>query len=333
MTQRVLSLLAIFMLIVSVNVFAQTAQELRIGSFFNVNMGQGQEFWYSVRTTETGILTVETSSSIDTYLEAFDSNRNPIAENDDGGEDNNAKIDIAVRPNTTYLFKLRGYSSSTTGQVRIFASIRPLPVMTALNVGSFHSATINRGEEHWYSVSANQAGLLVVETSGSIDTYMELYNENFELINSNDDGGEGNNARIEITSRRGQNYIYKVRGYNSSITGQYRVMASYRQLPPPTPLAIGSFQNGTINSGTELWYSVRSTSRGRIVVETSSGIDTFLEAYSSEYDLITTDDDGGDDLNARIVIQAEPNATYIFKLRGFSESTTGTFRIFASMEN
>jgi len=332
MTRRILSFLVILMFIASVNVFAQNAQELRIGSFANANMGQGQEFWYRITPTEAGMLTVETSSSIDTYLEAYDANGNYLTENDDGGEGNNARIDIAVRPNTTYLFKLRGYSSGVTGQFRIFASMRPLPAMTPLNVGSFQNAQLGRGDEHWYSITANQVGLLVVETTGNIDTFMELYNESFELLNSNDDGGEGNNARIEVTTRVGQVFYYKVRGYSSSTVGPYRVMASYRQLPAPISLPFGSFQTGHFNGGEEYWYSVRANRRGRIVVETSSGIDTFLEAYNDTYEFIASDDDGGEGLNARIVINAEANRTYIFKLRGYSSSTIGPFRVFASME-
>ena len=83
----------IILLLASVgNLFAQNIQELRIGSFISGNVNSGQEIWYSVRTAQTGFITVETDSNIDTYLVAYDAQRNQITENDDGGEGLNAKI-------------------------------------------------------------------------------------------------------------------------------------------------------------------------------------------------------------------------------------------------
>jgi len=330
--RRIFGFIFVLLFVVSGSVFAQNAQELRVGSFLSGNLGSGQEIWYSVRATEAGILTVETTSNIDTYLEAYDSQRNIIAEDDDGGEGNNAKIELLVTANTTYLFKLRGYSSSTTGQFRIFAAHRPMPAMTELRIGSFHNGQINRGEDYWFTLRTAESGMITIETTGSTDTFMDVYNDAFALIASDDDGGEGNNARVELVVRAGATYYIKIRGFSSSTTGPYRVMAATRTLPTPVQLRLGSFVSANLSPGGEFWYSVRTTGRGRLIVETTGSTDTYMEAYTDNYTLITEDDDGGEGYNARISIAVEANRTYIFKVRGYSSSTSGAFRVFASME-
>ncbi|MCL2231221.1 MAG: hypothetical protein FWC01_09020 [Treponema sp.] len=355
MTQKVLSLIAVFMLIVSVNVFAQTPQNLRVGSSLNGELGSGQEIWYSVRPTSDGMLTVETSSNFDTYLEAFDANRNLITENDDGGENLNAKIDMVVRRNTTYLFKLRGYGSSSVGPFSIAASISPLPRMTDLRIDNAHSGNIETNVEYWFRVRPTQAGTLYVTTTGNTDTLLWGYDDNYNQLDYNDDyyineysdGNYDYNARIAFPVQPRGTYFIRLRAHSTG-SGPYELTASFTEaarparqsanaptrdsIPNPVNLTIGSSLNGFIDNGNEFWYSVRATRRGRIIVQTSGSTDTFLEAYNDSFEMLTSNDDY-EDLNARVEVQAEANRTYLFRLRGFSSSTTGAFRVTASMVN
>jgi len=102
---------------------------LAIGGFFNLNITSGGEYWYSVRTSRSGTLIVETEGDTDTFLEAYDSSYNFITLNDDYWDEYsyrnsyNARIELTVQPNQTYIFMLRGYSSSVTGPSRIMAYI------------------------------------------------------------------------------------------------------------------------------------------------------------------------------------------------------------------
>jgi len=331
MNKKILNF-SIIIILITANAFAQNAQELRIGSFINGNLGHGQEIWYRVTATEDGFLTVETTGSTDTYLEAFDAQQNYITENDDGGEGYNAKIDIIVTRGTSYLFKLRGYDYENSGPYRIFASSRPMPTITELRIGSSHNGNIESGEEYWFRFRASETGILTVETTGYTDTYLEAYASNYNFLDADDDGGEDTNAKLEIDVSAGETYIFKLRGYSDYETGTYRLTSSFRNFPTPVPLNPGTFQAGNITEGQEFWYSVRAPRRGRLIVETTGSTDTFLYVYSDSYEFLLSDDDGGEETNARIELSAEANYTYIFRLRGFSKSTTGSFRVFASIE-
>ena len=321
--------------------------ELRAGSPVNGNITSGSEFIYSVRATQNGYLTVETSGDTDTYLTAYDENYNYITEDDDGTGSMNARIRLRVSNGKNYFFALRGYGASTIGAFRIQANSQGYPVPTVLNIGSFERGNISYGDDLWYSVRAAQTGYLTVETSSNTssssyyDEYygeyyyriaqLEAYDDAYNLL-AQDDGSINPNVRIRMVVTAGKTYYFNLRGPDLDTSNAFRILASYAPLPASTPLTIGNFLPGNIASGEEYWYSVRPARSGKLIIETTGNTDTFLDAYDSSYNLITSNDDGGDNTNARIELDAQANQTYIFMLRGFSAHSTGPYRLFASLE-
>ncbi|MCL2213665.1 MAG: PPC domain-containing protein [Treponema sp.] len=321
-------LIAILVFFAIGSVFAQTTQELRIGSFLSGNLSRSQEIWYSVRTTQTCILSVETESNIDTYLEAYTAQRVLITENDDGPNGLDARINLLAQANTTYLFKLRGLHSDVSGSFRILADSRPI---TELRIGSPVSGNITSGGEYIYSVRATQNGYLIVETSGDTDTYLTAYDENYNWLAEDDDGAGYPNARIRLQVSTGKNYIFAVKGFGDS-GGAYRISAASQGYPAATALNVGSFLNGNIALNGEYWYSVRASQSGFITVETSGNTDTYLTAYDDGYNVIGYDDDSAGGGNARLRIQVAAGGTYYFQLRGYSSEITGSYRILANYQ-
>jgi len=334
--KKTIILIITLLILASGGVFAQNAQELRLDSIVSGNLRVGQEIWYSVYAASEGLLIVETMGTTDTYLEAYrvirGSERELIAEDDDSGESANARIKIVVKPNTTYLFKLKGYGSTATGPYRIFASMDPLPQSTALRIGTLYSGSIVSGDEYWFSVIPAQNGILSMETISSIDTYLEAYDENYNLLGEDDDGGDGLNARLEINARAGNTYYFKVRGINSVEHGPYRLSSGIRNYPTPVQLRFDTLISGNIKAGEEYWYSIRTTQRGTLVVGTMGNTDTFMDVYDESYLLLSSDDDSGEGTNAKVSIETDANKTYIIKVKGISSQETGAFRIYARME-
>jgi hypothetical protein len=220
----------LMLLFVSGGLFGQNIQELRIGAPVSGNISRGGEYWYSIRAASNGLVTVRTmGDDVDTYMYAYNANREIIAENDDGDEeedDLNARITIPVSANQTYYFKVRGYDSSETGSYRIVAntfSVTPLSFATQV------SGRISSGGEYWYSVRPTRNGLLTVETKGNdVDTCMYAYDANGERLDEDDDSGQGYNARITIPASANQTYYFKVRGYDSDEVGPYSIEANFR---------------------------------------------------------------------------------------------------------
>ena len=103
-----------------------------------------------------------------------------------------------------------------------------------LRFGTWDSGTLNAGGEEWFSVRANEAGLVIVETSGGIDTFLEAYDASRTLITEDDDSGEGLNARLEIFAEANSTYLFKLRYWDEGLSGPYRIMASFDPIPPDT---------------------------------------------------------------------------------------------------
>ncbi len=84
------------------------------------------------------------------------------------------------------------------------------------------------GEEDVFSFKVEEAGRHIVETAGSTDVVLVLFGPDSKTkkIAENDDGGQGQNARISMDLQKGT-YYAAVRHYNQDGgTGGYRIMVS-----------------------------------------------------------------------------------------------------------
>lgn len=87
--------------------------------------------------------------------------------------------------------------------------------------GGWVSRTLHQNDVDWFIVTAPVNMPLVFETSGRLDTRMELYDTDRAKLAENDDGGQDSNARINWNGEAGKCYIIKVWGYDSHETGPY----------------------------------------------------------------------------------------------------------------
>jgi len=229
-----LAVIAVLLLFIPGCLFAQSPKELSVGSWVPAHLYSGEEYWYSVRPSGTGLLTVETTGGVDTYLEAYDASRNLIDENDDAGEESNARLDLFVESGRTYLFKLRGYDENETGPYSIRVLFEGAPAdegntqrsRAALLKHDDSLAVLFRSssESRWYRCDlSHKSNLLIILTTGSTDTYLKLYDSQGNLIAEDDDSGEDSNAMFSERLGPGTYYI-EVTLYNNK-TGRTTIQA------------------------------------------------------------------------------------------------------------
>ena len=89
-----------------------------------------------------------------------------------------------------------------------------------LAVGEFIEGELSAGDSDYFRVTVSSAGTLVASTSGSTDTYGSIEDSSGNVLNENDDGGEGRNFLVSAAVEPGTYYI-RVRGYDDSSTGAY----------------------------------------------------------------------------------------------------------------
>jgi len=197
-----------------------------------------------------------------------------------------------------------------------------------LRLGSTITGNLNSGVDIWYRITVSENCFLLVETLGSTDTYLEIYDSRLNLLFEDDDSGEDTNASIELLAERGASYLVKLRGYGNS-SGPFRILTDY--VPIIAELNAGSVLSGDLSADQRQFYKVQSARAGLFTVETSGNTDTLLEVYDSQLEIIASDDDSGEDYNARIVFYAEANQIYYVMLGGYGDSS-GPYRILAGFE-
>ena len=304
----------------------------------------GDEDFFLLIPDRDGRIVMETTGNIDTYMEFYEAEtRNLLAEDDDGGARSNARIRHNVEAGKRYIAKVRGYSGSTTGPYGFRAWI-PAPREgdsswanpLAYEIGEDENAAVinrrlERDDEEFFLLVPADNGRLTVETTGSIDTYMEFYDaETRNLLAEDDDGGVRANARIRYNVEAGKRYIAKVRGYSGSDTGSYGFRA-YLQIqvrlapdeyePDDDPsqakvIEIGTPQQHTFHSGNDVdWVKFQITRAGRYTIRargvTSNRLDTYIELFDSNLNSIAEDDDGGENLDARLSLQLGTGLYYL----------------------
>lgn len=80
-------------------------------------------------------------------------------------------------------------------------------------------------EEKWYKFLTGLAGAYAIQTYGTTDTYMYLFDSDQTtlLAEDNDAAGSGNNSKIVQNLSANTWYYVKIRGYDNSVTGSYSI--------------------------------------------------------------------------------------------------------------
>jgi hypothetical protein len=92
------------------------------------------------------------------------------------------------------------------------------------------------------------------------------------------------------------------------------------------PLNLGSF-NLAFSPGDEDWFTFRLNAPQMIRIQTESSLDTKLNLYgpNSSSSEISSNDDGGEDLNARIIMYLDQIGTYYVQVTPYDSETSGPY--------
>jgi hypothetical protein len=229
-----------------------------------------------------------------------------------------------------------GSSSSSSARDANEPDSMENPVTVTIGTDESNAVVLNRtihdgNDEDFFALVPGQDGRLVVETTGSMDTYMYLYNaETRAELASNDDGGSGTNARIRHNVQAGQRYIARVKGYSSSHTGSYGFRAYIQGQSRQTPdeyepndepsqakaIGIGTPQQHTFHNGDDVdWVKFEVTQAGRYTIRArgvnSNRLDTYIELFDSNVRSIADDDDGGESFDSRLSRRLDAGQYYL----------------------
>jgi hypothetical protein len=320
----------------------QSPTKVKSEKWISGNLYANSADWFSFTPDSAGILVAETAGDTDTVLSLYRDN-DLLRENDDVGADYNARIEYFVDPGVGYLIKasgvrLAGTDSNVTGPYRFRTSLEPMPVQKARPNNTLEQAeTIALGETvtdyfftaddvNWYAVSVPAAGRLTVNTEGTLDTLLEVYDKWEELIDLNDDSGYQGNAKVVADILSASPVYFKVSAYLGA-TGRY-----YLKTKLAPPIKPDAFENDdTISRASEIeidvsqkrnftdagdvdWAELRIARRDNYVIAAMADdnyLDTFIQLFDANKNLLTEDDDSGDFWNALLTTNLSPGTYYI----------------------
>ena len=284
-----------------------------------------------------------TSADFDPFLE-LEIEGEVVAVNDDGGEGLSSLLDFVLPVSAEYLVRVRSFNNTGSGSYAIMLDdvTPPIAMQAAVDTsGTREAAIANAGEIHLHPLTV--AGLSQVQidlASTEFDAFLTLFagtgagdRNEANFLASDDDGGVGLNSRIELVLPAGD-YLIEARPLSSGLTGAYSLQVQLTPIegdeddPSPVLLAYGDEVSGTLSpAGDEDVHEFTGQAGDEIEIDVASDdIDPFVE-LSFNGEVLASDDDGGDDLDALIDNFVLPqSASYRVTVRSL-EGESGTYRV------
>ncbi|MDR3123184.1 MAG: peptidase [Treponema sp.] len=320
----------------------QSPIKAKPGAWISRTLHTNDADWFSFTPNSPGILVAETAGDTDTVLDLY-RDRELLRENDDVGNDCNAKIEYFVESGISYLIKvlgvrLAGADENAAGPYQFRVTLEPMPKEKAKPNNTLEQAeAIALGETitdyfftpadvRWYTVSSPGPGRLTINTEGTLDTLLEVYDKWEEPIGWDDDSGYQGNAKVAADLFSASPVYLKVSAYQGA-TGRYRLKTKFA--PPVKP---DLFENDNTNfnakeiqsgdsqarnftdAGDVDWALLRIARQGSYAIAAMADdnyLDTFIQLFDANGGLLAEDDDGGGFWNAFLTIDLSPGTYYI----------------------
>ena len=161
------------------------------------------------------------------------------------------------------------------------------------------------------------------------DTYGYVYDDSWQLLAYNDDGGDNQHFRIRYCFLEGRTYYLFARMYNPFADDVLTV--GLERDDTIQTLNLNSNKEAVIEDyGAAAYFSFTPSSAGNYVFSSNTtDQDTFVYLYDAYWNLINYDDDSGEGFNFALNVYLDGGETYYLGTRFFSQSVVGSFYVSA----
>ncbi|MBN2510042.1 MAG: hypothetical protein JXB03_07190, partial [Spirochaetales bacterium] len=236
------------------------------------------------------------------------------------------RIDLEKSPEITRLL-IDESMASADGSVApdpFEGDSRTQPVAVTVEEGNI-SRSLHPGDEDWFVLQMENNEALRLFTTGSLDTFMSVFDEGGSLVAENDDMGDDTNSSVTVSSSQGSTLLVKITGYDGS-TGNYTLNIEpsqpvYDQWEPnntrDTALQLDpggqDIETAFTSAGDNDWFyfTVSGTEASYIELSTSGDHDTQATLYDDAMNQIGYNDDGDEDYNTRLGVLINEGTYYL----------------------
>ena len=306
---------------------------------FSAQLVAGTEYVFSLRGSASSGGTLR-----DPLLALQDAQGNVLASDDDSGTGLDAQLVFTPTSSGSYVLEASSYGSGT-GSYTLERSSRTNPdtarddtaTTARVNDGSSASGRVDfAGDLDWFAITLEAGRDYTFDLRSGFDNYLTLRDSSGLALTTDDDSGDGNNARLAFSATSSGTYYIEARAYSTRLaSGDYTLTASSVATPVSTidgaiPLAVGGSANGTLATTRDeaiYQFAVQAGRSYSLTVDTAAGSDPLDDPYVYLVDddgNSLYDDDSGGDLDARLDFDVFGSGVLTAYVGGFD---SGAFRI------
>lgn len=286
---------------------------------------------------------------------------------DDGGGGCDARLTVTFLENGSFRVVASSFGTET-GTYTLRVSDEPSPVpsyacgdvdptvlsrlptegrsleMGALEVGVLGpmSAIVqdDRPGEAWQLEGSAGNRLSIVMQSTDFDAFLYLAGPGLNEILTDDDGGGGTDAKIDVTLPADGPYTVVAGAYSSGSFGAYNLRVEEPVDPSTLPIArsieVGQTAEGRLFFGDspvlegrrgQVWGFEARAGQSVLVDLRSEDFDTYLYVIGPGLAEPLSDDDGGDDTNSLLSVTFPETGTYRIVPSSYGSDDTGLFTL------
>lgn len=299
----------------SVSFTATTRGELTQASPVNLNDGSRYAA-FSLIPEQSGLLRIEQSGPLSGYMTVLDSEYERLQS---ASYSNDVYLWFDEESDDAMTLIVSGYDATSYGPFRLRTEWLTVQNEGELNDGETINGFLNHGPNQ-YSVLIEEAGMYQIDMrSSAFDSYLRLRGQGVE--HTDDDGGEGLDARLVVILQPGEYQLFATTPYGDGrdMQGQYSLemqnlgdMGDYQQ---GGSVEVGQSIRGFLtDSFFDYQFTLEEERQVRIDL-TSDAFDTYLELEGPSVSLF--DDDGGAGTNS-MLNERLPAGEYRIRVRPYS---------------
>lgn len=289
-----------------------------------------------------------------------------ITSDDDGAGGTDARVTISFDEAGDYLVRANSLSQGETGAYTLTAEEggeeeddedgpTPAAVATPIRMGQTLNAALAASDpklgdgshfDHFSFTGRRGERIEVVMRSSAFDSHLSvgrLDGTELDILESDDDGAGGNDARVRLTLPEDGEYTIRANSLSGGESGAYTIALrpAAPRPPAPRPQAIragqtvsGQLSDSDAQADDDSFYDAfvyegRAGERLRITMR-SPDFDSFLhfgQGTGESFESLATDDDGADGNDAMIEITLPRAGTYVIRANTLSGGETGSYTL------
>jgi len=295
------------------------------------------------------------SSDFDSYLVLRDPDGVSVANDDDSGEGNNARIRTVLPRDGTYRVVTTAYNSEGRGRYSVLVSSWQTPdapppgAVVGMRTGDSRTGVLEPGdsisgdgpyEDHWTFDAAVGARLRVELRSQDFDAYLIIVGPNDSVIGKDDDGLGDRNSVVSFRAPAAGRYTAIASSYGDNpSTGTYQIdliddSGNYADAGMVATIGVGETKDGRLEAGDDSgprglqdrWTFTGRAGQVAQIDAISTQFDTYLQLVHDGM-LIDSNDDGGGGTNSRIVTVLPATGAYTVLVSAYSEGHSGRYTL------